>query len=139
MAEHDQTALLAAAKDAVLARFPEAFAIYVYGSRATGKPARHSDLDLALLLPHDAAAWDKLTVTDELSRALGVEVDVVDLDRASDVLRHEVLETGQLLYARDPDRLLAWEGTAITRYQRHREEVREILEDFARTGTGYRG
>jgi hypothetical protein len=33
--------------------------------------------------------------------------------------------------------LLEWEGTAISRYQRYREEVRDLLKDFQSTGIGF--
>jgi hypothetical protein len=32
---------------------------------------------------------------------------------------------------------LEWEGTAISRYQRYREEVSDLLKDFQKTGIGY--
>jgi hypothetical protein len=34
--------------------------------------------------------------------------------------------------------VLEWEGTAMNRYQRYREEVRDLLDDFESTGIGYR-
>lgn len=38
----------------------------------------------------------------------------------------------------DPSQVLAWEASAMSRYARHREEIRDILDDFKRTGVGYR-
>jgi len=64
-------------------------------------------------------------------------VDLVDLRRASDVLRREVLESGRLLYAVDPQALLEWEAGALTRHEHYREEVRDLLADFDKDGVGY--
>jgi hypothetical protein len=37
----------------------------------------------------------------------------------------------------DPEKVLAWEASAMSRYGHYREEVRDLLDDFRRTGIGY--
>ena len=64
-------------------------------------------------------------------------MDVVDLRRVGDVLRREVLESGITLFASDPEKVLVWEAGAMTRYAHYREEVRDLVEDFRKTGIGY--
>ena len=59
------------------------------------------------------------------------------LRRVGDVLRREVLENGRTLFESDPEKVLAWEASAMSRYAHYREEVRGILDDFRRTGIGY--
>jgi hypothetical protein len=93
-----------------------------------------SDVDLAVLLPPDETIADLLGVFSEVATRIHREVD---LRRVSDVLRREVLTDSQTLYISRPDQVLEWEGTAISRYQRYREEVRDLLEDFASTGIGW--
>lgn len=137
MTRIERQQLLDAARAALLERFPGALAIYVYGSYASGEAQSGSDLDLAILLPPEHPGWDRLTVTSELALHAGREVDLVDLRRASDVLRHQVLENGTLIHTSDPGRVLAWEATAMTRYGHYREEVRDLMADFHRTGVGY--
>ena len=73
------------------------------------------------------------TISDRVHR----DVDVVDLRRVGDVLRREVLESGLTLFASDPEKVLVWEAGAMTRYVHYREEIRDLLEDFRRTGIGY--
>jgi predicted nucleotidyltransferase len=109
MLDSERQLLLAAARDALLAAFPNVWAIYVYGSFARGDESSASDVDLALLLPVE---------------------ERIDL-------RREVLAEGRTLYVSRPDMVLEWEGTAISRYQRYREEVRDLLEDFQKTSVGY--
>ena len=46
-------------------------------------------------------------------------------------------KTGRTLYVSEPDQVLGWEAEAMSRYARHREQIRDILEDFRRTGVGY--
>ncbi len=138
MSDTDRQHLLDTARDALLAAFPNAWAIYVYGSFARGDESLSSDIDLALLLPPDEKIGDLLTVISEVSTHVHREIDLVDLRKVSDVLRREVLAEGRILYSSCPDRVLEWEGNAISRYQRYREEVRDLLEDFQSTGIGYR-
>lgn len=137
MTQSEREALFDAARDAVLAAIPEVWAIYVYGSFARGEDWPDSDLDIAVLLPPEQRIPDVLELIGEISKRAHRDVDLVDLRHAGDVLRHEVLESGRTLFESDSDKVLAWEASAMTRYVHYREEVREILEDFRRTGIGY--
>jgi hypothetical protein len=96
-----------------------------------------SDLDLAVLLPPGEEVPDILQLIARVSARVARDVDVVDLRRAGDVLRREVLEKGRAIHVAEPERVLAWEASAMSRYARHHEEIRSILEDFQRTGIGY--
>ena len=125
------------ARDAVLAALPDALAIYVYGSFARGEQWPSSDLDIAVLMPPERRIPDVLGLISHIAQGVHREIDLVDLRQAGDVLRREVLESGQALYQSDPQRVLAWEASALTRYGHYREEIRGILEDFRRTGIGY--
>lgn len=133
----DCDSILIGARDALLRAFPDAWAIYVYGSFARGEETDNSDVDLAVLLPPEGSIADLLGVISQVAADIHREVDIVDLRRVSDVLRREVLSDDRTLYVSRPDQVLEWEGSAISRYQRYREEVRELLQDFASTGIGY--
>jgi predicted nucleotidyltransferase len=137
MSDTERQVALNAARDALLAALPSAWAIYVYGSFARGDDTYRSDIDLALLLPPDEQIGDLLGLLSDVSARVHREVDLVDLRRSSDVLRREVLADGLQIYVARPDEVLEWEGTALSRYQRYREEVRDLLDDFRKTGIGY--
>jgi len=77
-----------------------------------------------------------LGLMNEVSLRMQRDVDLVDLRKVGDVLRREVFEDGRTLFISQPDDVLAWEASAMSRYARHREETRDILEDFRRTGIG---
>lgn len=137
MSEAERKHILAAARDSLLMALPDAWAIYVFGSFARAEDWAGSDLDLAVLLPPARRIEDLLGIMNGVSARVHRDVDVVDLSRAGDVLRREVLLDGETLYISQPDQVLAWEAAAMSRYARHREEIRDILEDFRRTGVGY--
>ncbi len=137
MTPSERQHLFDTARDILLAEFPDVWAIYVYGSFARGEEWPDSDLDLAILLPHGQHIGDILEVLGRLSRGIGRDVDLVDLRRVGDALRREVLADGRTLFVANPQAVLSWEATAMSRYARHREEIKDILDDFRRTGIGY--
>jgi predicted nucleotidyltransferase len=99
----DHQLILSAARDALLAAFPNAWAIYVYGSFARSDESLASDIDLAVLLPEDESIVDLLGVMSAVSARVHREVDLVDIRRVGDVLRREVLAEGHTLYSSRPD------------------------------------
>jgi len=137
MSQTEREHILTAARDSLLSALPDAWAIYVFGSFARAEDWPCSDLDLAVLLPPTRRIENLLEVMSTVSAQVHRDTDVVDLRKAGDVLRREVLMDGQMLHVSEPDQVLAWEGAAMSRYARHREEIRDILEDFRRTGVGY--
>lgn len=138
MTESERKRIFASARDAVLAALPDVWAIYVYGSFASGDEWPRSDLDLAVLMPPEKDIPDFLGLLGKVATSVGRDVDLIDLRRASDAIRGEVLARGQAIYVPEPHRVLDWEASAMSRYSRHRDEIRDILDDFKRTGIGYR-
>lgn len=70
---------------------------YVFGSVARGEARRDSDVDLAFLPLAACDSWEVLAARADLARIVGRDVDLVDLSRASTVMRAEILRTGQRL------------------------------------------
>jgi uncharacterized protein len=137
MTETERELMLAAARDALLEALPDIWALYVHGSFARGEDWPQSDVDIAVLLPPERQIPDLLQLIGDVSVRIGRDVDLVDLRRAGDVLRREVLEKGRAIHVSEPDSVLDWEASAISRFTRHREEVRNLLDDFRHTGIGY--
>ena len=74
--------------------------VVLFGSMASGKMHKRSDIDLAFLFD---APQDILEFTNRVLRLLRIDnVDVVDLRRASPLLRMAVVRGGNLLYERSP-------------------------------------
>jgi predicted nucleotidyltransferase len=137
MTDNERQAIFDKARDTILAALPDVWAVYVFGSFARGEEWPESDVDIAVLLPPTRRIPDVLQLMGSLSESIDRDVDVVDLRRVGDVLRREVLESGRTLFESDPVKVLAWEASAMSRYAHYREEVRDILDDFRRTGIGY--
>lgn len=138
MTEDDRQHLFAAAREALLERLPQVWAIYVFGSFARGDEWPNSDLDLAVLLPPGERIPDLLSLMSHVSGRVHRDVDLVELRTVNDVLRSEVLGEGHVVFVSKPDTVLDWEASAMSRHARHREDIRDILDDFRRSGVGYR-
>lgn len=85
---------------AIRARFPNAMAIYAFGSRVQGTAGPQSDLDLAVLVAGYAdplALWD--VASGNLADVVGCPVDLLDLRAASTVMQYQVITTGQRLWS----------------------------------------
>lgn len=74
--------------------------VLLFGSVASGKTHKRSDIDLAFLYDEPQ---DDLELTNLVTRRLHVDnVDVIDLSHASPLLKMSVVKTGRLLYERTP-------------------------------------
>ena len=100
---------------------------YLFGSLARGEVGK--DVDLAILTQAEPA----FRLRAEISKCLDTErLDLVDLRRASPVLRFEVISTGRLIYCTDQmtverfeiDTLHQYRDTAYLR-RRQMEVLRE--------------
>lgn len=84
---------------ALRARFPNAMAIYAFGSQVQGTAGPQSDLDLAVLVAGYAdplVLWDMAA---KLADIGGCPVDLLDLRAASTVMQYQVITTGQRLWS----------------------------------------
>ncbi len=82
----------------IRARFPNAIAVYAFGSQVRGMAGSDSDLDLAVLVAGYAdpvALWE---VASALADVAGCPVDLLDLRAASTVMQYQVITTGQRLW-----------------------------------------
>lgn len=129
--------------DEIRASLPTVQAVYLYGSVVSGDLHPESDVDIAILLPHDEAKrLGALSVSDlrySLEDVVGRRVDLVNIRRASTVLQHQVLATGRVLYIADTRGLAEFEMISMSLYQKLNEERAAILADIAASGVVYQG
>ena len=73
--------------------------VLLFGSAATGKAHGQSDIDLGFLFE---GRVDILALTNKVTRLLGMDnVDVVDLGRASPLLRFSAAKTGAIVHEKE--------------------------------------
>lgn len=126
---------------AIRRSFPTVQGIYLFGSFATASANTASDIDIALLLPHQIAKQNRNLYLSELHLALEKQlhrsVDLINLRLVSTVLQKQVIESGQLLDCQDQYAIAEFEMLTMSFYQKLNEERKEILQDFWETARAY--
>lgn len=105
--------------------------VLVFGSVVTGKAHKRSDVDLAFLFDNRV---DIMGLTNRVIRLLRTDnVDVVDLGRASPLLRFSAAKNGKVLYERSPGLFSEFYSLAFRRYvdtKKLRDAGRVVIRDF---------
>lgn len=119
--------------DEVLRRRLAAFhpvVVYLFGSAVQGRARPDSDLDVAFLAAHPPDPCSVFDTAQQVAVEIGREVDLVDLHRASAVLKAQVVGTGRRLWVGDAVGAAEFEMYALSEYARANEERREPLRVF---------
>ena len=116
-------------------RIPGLMALYRFGSSVDGTLRPDSDLDYAVLTPRGLDPVERFDVQEELARRVRRSIDLVDLRKASTVMRMQVISRGIRVDVPDPPGTDAFEIAVYSSYARLNEERRDILADIVRHGT----
>lgn len=116
---------------------PDLLAIYRFGSWGTDREWSGSDVDLAILPSGPVPPEQVWLVGQSLAEELERDVDLVDLLRASTVMRAQVIHGGERLWCRDPSPCASFEDRVYSEYALLNEERAGILLDIASRGTVY--
>jgi predicted nucleotidyltransferase len=124
----------------ILAHYPAAQGIYLFGSYDAHQELPDSDIDIALLLPPEQARQEKNLFLSrcrfDLQDALSRDVDLLNARQVSTVFQKEIIG-GVRIYCADLYAADEFEMLVISYYQKLNEERREILDAFYRTGRAY--
>ena len=125
--------------DRILKTIPHARAIYRFGSAGTLFERPDSDIDLALLAPNSLDQMVCWELAQDLAALLKRDVDLVDLQRASTVLRHQIISYGQRIYCAHGFPAGEFESRALSDSVRLNESRRDILQDIQKRGRIHAG
>jgi uncharacterized protein len=116
----------------VLDHYPDAQAIYLFGSYGTEKEWPESDVDIAVLLPPEKAKKAGLLMMSDLrfvlESLLKKDVDLINLRRVPTVLQKEVVTMGCRIYEGDMCAAEEFEMLTLSYYQKLNEERAEIIK-----------
>lgn len=118
-------------------QLPDAIAIYLFGSQARGRAHPTSDIDIAVLAHDPIPGLQLFQLAQDLALRLHREVDLVDLRRASTVMRAQILSTGQRVETTDEQAVAEFEMYAYADYARLNEERRDLLKGITERGLVY--
>jgi len=123
----DVATLVARAKGVIAALSVPPRLVVLFGSRARGTAVAQSDVDLAILPNGAMALGDELALEAELTRALGVEVDLVRIDVDDVMLRWRVARDGIVVWASPAHEAPRFLARAASEH----DEMAPLLEDAA--------
>jgi hypothetical protein len=101
-------------------------AVYLFGSAATGRQRRGSDLDLAIIAKSKITGHERLKMETDLSSRFRRDVDLVVFGQAGPLLQHQILKYGRLIYEKDPAERVRQEVRARAEYLDTRSLFREL-------------
>ncbi len=101
--------------------------VLLFGSGARNELRPDSDLDLAFLSEVEKDRYTVFMIAQELAGELGRDVDLIDLKKASTVMKAQIAGNGQLLYAKDPLRYRMFTMAAFKEYALLNEERQNII------------
>ncbi len=110
---------------------PDLKAVYLYGSRASGKARPDSDYDVAVLAAEPLEGKEAFFHLQlELAGLTDSGVNLVDLRSLPIVLQFEVLRGRKRLFCADRAFCVDFEAGILSDYQRFAEERQIILDTF---------
>ncbi|MEE8122235.1 MAG: nucleotidyltransferase domain-containing protein [Anaerolineales bacterium] len=122
----------------VMAHYPAAQAIYIFGTYGTADERADSDVDIAVLLPPQQAKTAGLLVLSDLrfklEASLNKEVDLINIRRVPTVLQKEIITADRRIYCADEYAADEFEMLTLSYYQRLNEERAEIIKDALASG-----
>ena len=128
--------------DVICTAHPNTQAIYLYGTWGTEYQRRDSDVDIAVLLPHEEAkgvdSWEWHLLATEVAGKLHVEyADLINLRTAPVILRKEIIAADRRIYCANEYAADEFEMLTISFYQKLNDERRGIVESALKTGRFY--
>lgn len=110
----------------ILRRKKRIAAAYLFGSTATGRDRRGSDLDLAIIAKRTISGRERLRIEADLSSRLRRDVDLVVFGQAAPLLQHQILKYGRLICENDPAERVRQEVRARAEYLDTRRLFHEL-------------
>lgn len=104
--------------------------IWLFGSAVRETLNPESDIDLAFFSDGDFDGYQVFMVAQELASMIGKEIDLIDLKKASTVMKAQIIGKGKLIYQQDNRQRMIFEMKAFKEYALLNEERQPILERF---------
>jgi len=104
----------------VFKNYPEIEAVYLFGSAATGRLHRESDIDLAIYPGTPGLRRQKLSILTELARIGFCNVDLVFMDENDIVLQYEAIRQN----------IIAYQSSGFDRGTTYSRVVRQYLDFY---------
>jgi predicted nucleotidyltransferase len=122
--------------DYLTSKIQDLLAVIIFGSFANNSENRSSDIDIAFLSSKKISNIKRWELQEELASILDKDVDLVDLESASDVFRFQIASQGIVIYADNSKDIELYLDKIYTIYLQLNDDRKAILEDV-RNGVYY--
>ncbi|MDQ0862012.1 nucleotidyltransferase domain-containing protein [Bacillus sp. V2I10] len=109
--------------------------IYIFGSTVKGTSHKNSDLDIAFLPGSDINEYEIFILAQELAEKVNIDVDLVNLKKASTVFQGQIITTGSIIYCSNEQIRMNYEMNALKMYAKLGEERKVIIDKVKESGT----
>ena len=106
--------------------------VHLFGSVIEDRSTIESDIDVAVRFFNNVSQETRYQVFKELLSIIDENIDLVDLSRASTVLRMEVYNRGKLVYCKDKDLLYMDQIYTLKAYDDYLHVSRRFREKMVR-------
>lgn len=111
--------------------------IVLFGSAAQNNLRADSDIDIAFLAEKKLTGYDVFCIAQELAEKFNRDIDLIDLSKASTVLKAQILGKGKIIYFNDENMKANFEIRTFKEYCLLNEERKVILDKIAERGSVY--
>jgi predicted nucleotidyltransferase len=106
------------------------YCIYLFGSFLTKYQRGDSDLDLAILIEGDLSIEKTWEIAQKIASKVKIDVDLVDLKKASTVFQNQIINEGKKIYIKDQTKVDFFENYVDSMYLDLNERRRDLIEDI---------
>lgn len=108
--------------------------IYIFGSTVKGTSNRNSDIDIAFLSNQKLDEYKTFILAQELAGKINIDVDLIDLSKASTVFQGQVVSTGKVIYSLNDRIRMNYEMKTLKMYAKLNEERQIIIDKVEESG-----
>lgn len=111
--------------------------IYLFGSYIENRLKKESDIDIAILAEKRLDSIKRWEIAGMLADNLKKDVDLLDMNSVSTVMKARVVSRGLCIYESDKKKKDFFEMYTLSDYARLNEERKEIIERIKQEGVVY--
>jgi predicted nucleotidyltransferase len=108
--------------------------IYIFGSTIKGTSNSNSDVDLAYLSEKSYDEYEIFMIAQELAAIVNLDIDLIDLNKASTVFQAQIVSTGKTIYSLDENKRMNFEMKTYKMYAKLNEERKVIIDRVRESG-----
>ena len=110
------------------------YLIIIFGSAAKKNLRDDSDIDIAFLSDKHFDEYEVFVIAQELADALNRDVDLIDLNKTTTVMKAQIIANGEVIYSKDDRRVSEYKIRVLKEYCLLNEERQVVLQRIKERG-----